>query len=76
MLSVIPPTSIATPIIVITLPFTAHSGFLYMKELSGPTNDWLCAVNSIPNTIIIKHIIIIVLEKFTGNLCILTDIIY
>jgi hypothetical protein len=58
-----PATIIATPIPAIMLPFIVHSGFLYMKELSGPTRDWLCAVNSIPNAMIIEPIIIIGLEK-------------
>jgi len=61
---VIPPAIIATPTAAIMLPFTAHSGFLYMKELSGPTRDWLCAINSIPNAMIIEPIMITALDKF------------
>ncbi len=59
----IPIIIIATPTVDIMLPFTAHSGFLYMKEVSGPTRDWLCAVNKIPKAMIIEPIIIITLRR-------------
>ncbi len=72
--SVIPTTMIATPTAAITPPFTVHIGFLYIKELVGPTTDRPCAVNRMPKATIIEPMPIIILKKFTVTFVILMDI--